>query len=116
MKLDFDGASLNGGQSDISTPMYASSEFYAKRNRNAIDDMESLVFSMWYVAGVPVGQEFVNGEQPEGYVLCECKKTGKAEARMQVSTNNFWMKYLPIFIRILLLLLKKNPEKMWSNQ
>lgn len=42
--------------------------------RTSIDDLESLVFSMLNVAGVPVGQVFVADEQPEGFVLSELKK------------------------------------------
>lgn len=98
MRLDFDAATLNGKQTTMSTTMYASSEFYADRKRYEIDDLESLVFSMWYVAGVPIGLPFINGEEPEGYVLCECKKMGKAEARMQVSKNNLRFKYICPFL------------------
>lgn len=76
-----------------------------------MDDLESLVFSMWYVAGVTVGKE------PEGYVLCGCKKMGTAEARMQVSRNNFRMKIIEIIVHFhpnyyLLFLKKKKSEKM----
>lgn len=67
--------------------MWASSGYYGGKVRTSIDDLESLVFSMWYVAGVPVGQVFVADEQPEGFVLSELKKSGKAEARMHVSRD-----------------------------
>lgn len=97
IKIDFDLATSNGEQIPGSTAMWASSGYYAKKKRTSMDDLESLVFSMWYVAGVRVGPE------PEGSVLCECKKRDTAEARMQVSRNiSFRMNLLSIFIRIII--------------
>lgn len=87
MKIDFDQATLNGKQNMGNTAMWASSGYYGGKNRTAVDDLESLTFSMWYVAGVPVGRAFVGNEQPEGFILSELKKTGKAEARMNVSRD-----------------------------
>lgn len=53
-----------------------------------MDDMESLVFSLWYIAGVPWDRpSFFSFRQPLGKTLAECKKNGKAEEKILVSNK-----------------------------
>lgn len=79
-KSDFDSASFDDKQHRGFTARFASSNFFAKKPRHQIDDLESLVFSIWYIAGVLGGPKPV----PEGFVLSKCKKNGTAEAKMRV--------------------------------
>lgn len=79
MESDFDLATLNGQQHKGNSIFFASSNFFAGKNRSSIDDIESLIFSMWYIAGIS-GESSI----PEGLVLFECKQNGKAEAKMKV--------------------------------
>lgn len=52
------------------------------------DDMESLIFSLWYIAGVPLDRpSFFSFREPLGKTLAECKKNGKAEEKILVSTK-----------------------------
>lgn len=64
MESDFDLATLNGKQNDYATALYASKNFWQEKNRTAMDDLESLLYTMWSVAGVPVGGPY--GKYPEG--------------------------------------------------
>lgn len=53
-----------------------------------MDDMESLIFSLWYIAGVPLDRKsFFIFRQPLGKTLAECKKNGKAEEKILVSSK-----------------------------
>lgn len=50
-----------------------------------MDDLESLIFSIWYIGGVPMCRSDDYGN-PEGYVLYKCLQngSGQAESRMRV--------------------------------
>lgn len=63
-KSDFDVATLNDVQNDYGTALYASKNFWHEKDRTAMDDLESLLYTMWSVAGVPVGGP--DGNYPEG--------------------------------------------------
>lgn len=89
-KPDFDLASFENQQLWGGTKLFASSNWFAtpRRNRHQIDDLESLIFSIWHVAGVP------GDGVPEGLVLSECKVNGTAEAKMKVIATQLKVKYL----------------------
>lgn len=45
---------IGEGQTDGYSARFASRNFYLEKQRTPIDDLESLVFSMWYIADVPM--------------------------------------------------------------
>lgn len=53
-----------------------------------MDDLESLIYSIWYVDGVPMGR-VVGRDLPEGYVLLKSKNAGTAESRMLEKCSHF---------------------------
>lgn len=55
-------ASLNGESGTGCTDLFASSRKWAGHPRRAMDDLESLVFSIWYIEGI-------NSWQPDGFML-----------------------------------------------
>lgn len=59
--------------------------YYENRMRQPMDDLESLVFSIWYIAGVPLGIS----NEAEGKVLSNEKKSGNGKARVLVSETQF---------------------------
>lgn len=61
---------MNGEQNDYGTAFFASSNYWADRNRTAMDDLESLMYTIWSVAGIPMGGP--SGKYPEGQKLAEC--------------------------------------------
>lgn len=72
-----------------------------------MDDLESLVYTMWYVAGFRM-----DPEKPEGSVLAELKEKGDAEAKSEmmvgkILTNQSNEFKLLIFIQMLTPLLEK---------
>lgn len=85
-KLDFRLAATNGILDPGGfTKQFASSNVFAKQDRCAMDDMESLLFTIWYVAGVPQDRKFYIGpRQPEGLVLYNGYRNGKANDKMLV--------------------------------
>lgn len=94
-ETDFDLSTIGSSQTEAHTKMFASSGFYANEDdtpctRGAVDDIESLVYSMWYVAGIPVGRPYFADEKPEGMVLAQCKRKDEiqgstlAEFRLKV--------------------------------
>lgn len=76
-------ATVNGSPSTGHSEMFASTGYYENRIRNAMDDLESLVFSIWYIAGIPLGIS----NEAEGKVLSREKKAGKAQERILVSEH-----------------------------
>lgn len=82
---DFDKAALNGKRTIDHSKVFASSGFYEGRDRYALDDMESLIFSMWYIAGIPLGEKNENVKQSEGRVLLKAFQAGKGTERVLVS-------------------------------
>lgn len=83
--LDFDLSTLNGEQNWGHTPTFASIGYYQIQDRHEMDDLESLIFSIWYIAGVPMCRSDDYGN-PEGYVLYKCLENGneQAESKMRV--------------------------------
>ncbi|XP_031639386.1 casein kinase I-like [Contarinia nasturtii] len=88
---DFNLASINGSQKDGGTVQYASANLFAGRNRYAMDDLESLVYSLYSLAGVPLEPcndgmllfdvfDFI----PEGYMLAKSLERGKKYARAKL--------------------------------
>lgn len=73
-------ATLNGKQNFGITEMFGSSGFFRRQDRYAIDDLESLVFSIWNVAGVPMDPS----GKPDGLILAECTKIEDAELFVKV--------------------------------
>lgn len=51
-----------------------------------MDDLESLVFSMWFVAGIEWDKAGLLSKKrlPEGKTLAKCKKRGTAKSKMTV--------------------------------
>lgn len=53
-----------------------------------MDDLESLVFLLWYVAGVQWDKpSLLSLRRPEGVTLAECKIKATARAKMTVIIN-----------------------------
>lgn len=84
MDLDFDLSALKGREDDDSfaTELFASSNYFQNEDRHPMDDIQSLVFSMWYVAGIPMSRS--PNEEPEGSILSDCIENGEAKSRMMV--------------------------------
>lgn len=56
-----------------------------------MDDLESLVFSIWYVARVPQDRRHLIGEtKPEGFTLHQSYQLGKAKEKMLVCIIKLW--------------------------
>lgn len=103
LKIDFNLATpLNYSGSTGCTPIFAPSNFYLNKTRTPVDDLESLVFSMWDLVNIPMdcvniytelkGKKYSNRSRetrfkPEGEALAECKQKGieEAQAKMVVS-------------------------------
>lgn len=79
LNLDFDMATTDGSQHRGNTDKFASSGFFRNQDRYAMDDLESLIFSMWDIAGVPLV-----GNKPYGRTLSEYTKKQDAEAKVKV--------------------------------
>lgn len=68
--------------------MFCSSSIPANRFRYAIDDLESLVYSIWYVAGVPMDKSLINNSfEPEGFIMYQSEKRGEVREKMKVSSK-----------------------------
>ncbi|XP_031631549.1 probable casein kinase I homolog ECU11_1980 [Contarinia nasturtii] len=67
---DFDNAALPGKIHKIATRKFASSGWWAGNNRRAMDDLESLVYTIWYMVGI-------NSFEPEGLVMKKKSANGK---------------------------------------
>lgn len=80
---DFDLSTLIDMQNEGHTPMFASKNFYIEKARSPMDDLESLTYTMWYIADVPMVRDWESKEF-EGFLLSKCNKK-QAIARMQVS-------------------------------
>lgn len=78
---DFNTASLDGKDKRGHTVSFASSNFFQNKPRTPMDDLESLVFSLWNAAGDKGG--FFS--RFEGKTLAECKKNKTAKEIMEVS-------------------------------
>lgn len=87
--LDFDQANLNDEQRGGHTPMFASSNWYGLQNRYPMDDLQSLVFSIWYVADIPMSRS--SNEQAEGSILLDNLLEGTAKSKMMVCNKNYVM-------------------------
>lgn len=82
--IDFDLATIKKQQTKGFTPLFASSNFYAERNRTAMDDLQSLVFTIWYVSGMPIDPSY----DPEGMVLLGCEEKGLIEAKSKILVSS----------------------------
>lgn len=88
LKTDFNVATANGASGQGHSAWFASSKFYLNQTRHPMDDLESLVFSLWYVAGVQWDKpSLLSLRRPEGLTLAECKINGTAHKKMTVSTS-----------------------------
>lgn len=86
LKLDFDLATLNGDQNQARNFEFGSLGFHQGHESRAIDDFQSLVLTIWHIAGIQMGETTTDGSaKPEGLVLCEKRKIGEAESRVKVS-------------------------------
>lgn len=83
-------ATVNGSKCTGHSEMFASTGYYENRIRNAMDDLESLVFSIWYIAGIPLGISNEHIQEAEGKVLSREKKAGKAKERVLVSEPSYY--------------------------
>lgn len=88
LKSDFDLASLERiCTHQDHTPRFASANFYEGKPRYPMDDLESLIYSMWYIAGVPAGRPYMPfNEKALGLLLSEHKKNGRPELLVRVSS------------------------------
>lgn len=83
-------ATVNGNLSKEHSEIFASTGYYENRIRNAMDDLESLVFSIWYIAGVPLGISNEQIQEAEGKVLSREKGAGKGKERVLVSESYYY--------------------------
>lgn len=83
-KSDFDWAALDFGQTLGESPVFASRNFCMGLDRYPMDDLESLVYTMWYVTGVPMARTLENDAESEGCELSRCRTKVAAEQRMMV--------------------------------
>lgn len=83
--LDFDYATLDFGQTIGHSPIFASQNFYKELSRYPMDDLESLVYSMWYVSGIHMVRILENEAESEGCMLSRCIGKDAAKERMMVS-------------------------------
>lgn len=67
MELDFDMSTVMGGQIRDGTNTFASSRWWAKQNRTAMDDIESLVFTIWHI-------EHIHLNDPAGLTISKQSK------------------------------------------
>ncbi|XP_031637196.1 tyrosine-protein kinase Lyn-like [Contarinia nasturtii] len=85
---DFNLATINGAQNKGKTLLFASANFFADKSRFAMDDLESLIYSLWYLAGVPLdpnhNHQLLFESLPEGYALFENRKKGKTYAKSKL--------------------------------
>lgn len=72
-------ATTDGFQHKGHTEKFASSGFFRNQDRYAVDDLESLIFSMWDIAGVPLVED-----KPYGRTLSEFTEKQDAEAKVKV--------------------------------
>lgn len=82
LQSDFNIATKNNEQNKGRTFLFASSNWFANKSRHSMDDLESLVFSIWSIACVP--GEKCDMQVPEGLVLFKYKENGMAAAKMLV--------------------------------
>lgn len=66
-----------------STRKFGSLNYHQSQQRTAIDDLQSLVFSIWDVAGC-------ESNEPYGTVILESIKTGKLRSEVKVSRNEIF--------------------------
>lgn len=94
LNIDFDLSTVNGEQNTASTRLFASASFFANQSRFAKDDLESLVYSLWFLAGVPMDRmenpksffpPFV--PKPQGQTFFENRKKGMKYARSQLMVS-----------------------------
>lgn len=91
-KKDFNTATFFGHKAAGYTPKFVSSNHYLNENHGIMypkDDLESLIFSLWYIAGVPMDRpSFSIYCEPLGKTLAECKKNGNVEEKILVSNTS----------------------------
>lgn len=86
LRSDFDLATLNCNTwFEGHTPRFASMNFYETKPRYPMDDIESLIYSMWFIAGVPIGQPRNPDEKAIGELFSDCRKNGNATDLLRVS-------------------------------
>lgn len=51
---DFDLSTLNGERNWGCTAVFATARYYGNHTRHPMDDLESLVYSIWWISGVPM--------------------------------------------------------------
>lgn len=88
-------ASVNGSDDEGGTFKYAASSLFARKKRTAKSDLESLVYSLWSLAGLPeekCGEDEVLFDMfdfiPEGYTFAQNLMKGKRYAREQFMVSN----------------------------
>lgn len=88
LEIDFNLSAEGDGECDRGgcTLWFASSGLYSCRKRTPMDDLESLVFSLWFAAGIERDKValFSDERTPEGQTLAICKKKGTAKSKMIV--------------------------------
>lgn len=91
-KSDFSTATTGRyGLNSNKEGVYKSSRYWMKYQPHdqPRDDFESLVFSIWHVAGIKREQRMLfNIERPEGETLAECLKTGPEFAKQKIKVSN----------------------------
>lgn len=84
MESDFDYATLNWDHTNGYTALFATRHFYVGKDRYPVDDIESLIYSMWYVTSVPMVRELEGDAESEGCMLSRCATKGLVLEQMKV--------------------------------
>lgn len=74
---------MDGNQHRGHTPLFATKRFYAGEPRTPMDDLESLVYSIWYIGGIAMVRDW-ESLITEGRLLKSCTKK-QAMVRILVS-------------------------------
>lgn len=84
LESDFDYATLDWRQTIGHSPIFATRNFYTESNRYPMDDIESLIYSMWYITGVPMVRTLENDAESEGCMLSRCISRASVLEQMKV--------------------------------
>lgn len=85
--IDFDLAAIDGNNTKGGTKKFGSANFYRSHRRTPMDDLESLIYSLWHVSGISLGKKkYIGSSLAEGQIMKE-KSPEEALARVQVSST-----------------------------
>lgn len=92
--IDYDLASTDGMNSNGGNKQFGSANFHASRTRGPKDDLESVIYTLFYLSKIELGKKKVIGKDlEEGECMKQLNSTKKIE-RVQVSScvreNLYW--------------------------